>query len=222
VLEALEVAGRELTSVQQARAIVPFEFPAWLPARRPSDEDRDSFKRRWELFLRFVFSALVDADFLDTEAHFDRQRSRARSSTGSIEDLWEQYQERRRRKLSDAPPTKPNQARNEIYDHSLAAAERPPGLFRLTVPTGGGKTLSGMAFALRHALAHDLRRVIIAIPYTSIIEQTAEEYRNLFGDAACCRSQAVFRDLQRGRRDRRARALLRSPCAGDLRGAGHP
>jgi len=191
VLEALEIAERELPAMAEACSLSPPEPPDWLPRRPTSGEDRETFKRRWELLLRFVFSALVDADFLDTEAHFDGDRSDARVRTWSIEDLWRQFEERRAEKLAGAPPTKLNRLRNEIYSDCLAAAELPPGLFRLTVPTGGGKTLSGMAFALRHALAHDLRRVVVAIPYTSIIEQTVEEYRSLFGNAVLEHHSAV-------------------------------
>jgi CRISPR-associated endonuclease/helicase Cas3 len=133
-----------------------------------------------EFFLRMLFSALVDADFLDTEHHFNKGKAAQRGSNISLATLWDRLEAQQRR-FSGQDQRVVTQARHAIYEACLAAAALPPGWFRLTVPTGGGKTRSGMAFALRHALAHQLRRVVVAVPFISITEQTADTYRSIFG-----------------------------------------
>ncbi|RJQ29548.1 MAG: CRISPR-associated helicase Cas3' [Peptococcaceae bacterium] len=136
-----------------------------------------------ELFTRLVFSALVDADFLDTEKHFSPEKAPLRGTSFDLNDLWRELENDQGR-LTEGRSGLINSLRQEIYSYCCQAAGQPPGVFRLTVPTGGGKTRSGMAFALRHAIHHGLDRVIVAIPYTSIIEQNADEYRNIFGPEA--------------------------------------
>jgi CRISPR-associated endonuclease/helicase Cas3 len=84
-------------------------------------------------------------------------------------------------KIAGAPPTPLSELRAKILLHVRAESERARGVFTLTVPTGGGKTLASLAFALDHAIQHDLDRVIVVIPFTSIIEQTAAVYREAFG-----------------------------------------
>ncbi len=132
-----------------------------------------------EFYIRLLFSALVDADYLDTEGHLRPDLVGLRAKPIGLDDLWTRF-ERFHAQMPSRDDTV-SRVRSEVYDACLAAAELPPGIFRLTVPTGGGKTLSGMAFALRHALRHQLRRVIVAVPYTSITEQTASVYRDAFG-----------------------------------------
>jgi CRISPR-associated endonuclease/helicase Cas3 len=132
-----------------------------------------------EFFLRFLFSALVDADFLDTEHHFNADQSERRGCGLTLNDLWAQFQEAQRQ-FDHASNTPVNRSRQQIYRACIEAATQPPGLFRLTVPTGGGKTRSGMGFALRHALEHGLRRVVVAVPFITITQQTAGVYRDIF------------------------------------------
>lgn len=139
----------------------------------------------YELLTRILFSCLVDADYLDTEEHFDLNIAKQRGSTIQIKDLWAMLQAKQEQLLSAARDTTlVNQVRAEVYHACIGAAKQPPGVFRLAVPTGGGKTRSGLAFALQHSTYHKLARVIIAVPYTSIIEQTVGVYREIFGESA--------------------------------------
>jgi len=137
-------------------------------------------ERSAEFWVRLLFSALVDADFLDTEAHFRPEHAAARGSDVSFAALWEGFEAYHQAEAPDNPESSVNQVRREVYDACLAAANQPSGLFRLTVPTGGGKTRSAMAFALQHAKANNLRQIIVAVPYISITQQTASTYRAIF------------------------------------------
>lgn len=132
-----------------------------------------------EFYLRMLFSALVDADFLDTEAHFEEDKSSSRGCTRAVAELWTWFKEDQK-KLLGKGNEKLKRIRDEIYANCIDTAVLEPGFFRLTVPTGGGKTRSVMAFALNHAIRHGKDRVIVTIPYTSIIEQTADVYREIF------------------------------------------
>lgn len=132
-----------------------------------------------EFFLRMVFSALVDADFIDTERHFNPDRTAVRGSRVSLNELLARFKANQAA-LSSGLHSTLGAARDAMYQDCLRAAEQPPGLFRLAIPTGGGKTRSGMAFALHHALRHGLKRVIVAVPFISVTEQTADVYREIF------------------------------------------
>lgn len=131
---------------------------------------------RFALWIRMLFSALVDADFLDTEAYFDASRPSARSGATSIDSL-KTTLDAHMEKLSSGATGRVNEARALVLAQCREKAALPSGVFRLTVPTGGGKTLASLSFALDHALANGHRRVVYAIPYTSIIEQNADVFR---------------------------------------------
>lgn len=166
VNEALAIARSVIADLEP---MSPLAAPPWL--RSPLS---------LEFFLRMLFSALVDADFLDTEAHFDPGRYDSRRATlPSIPELTHELEADQRR-ISGKGDNVVADVRHSVYLDCLNAAIQPPGFFRLSVPTGGGKTRSGLAFALRHAAQHDLKRVIVAIPYTSITDQTAATYRSIF------------------------------------------
>jgi CRISPR-associated endonuclease/helicase Cas3 len=137
-----------------------------------------------ELLTRMLFSCLVDADFLDTEAHFDPQRAAQRPQGYNLHALWQQFVQNQNALLASAPRTHVNAVRRAVYEDALQAASGKPGLYALTAPTGAGKTRALLAFALQHALANGLERVIVALPYTSIIDQTADVYREILGEAA--------------------------------------
>ncbi len=135
-----------------------------------------------EMLIRMLFSALVDADFLNTEAHFHPEKAPLRGSRATPQKLWNLFQKYHHKRASCDPDKPINHIRNEVYQASLIKAKGTQGFYRLTVPTGGGKTLTSLGFALKHLQRHDLKRVIYAIPYTSIIDQVASEFKEIFPD----------------------------------------
>ncbi len=160
-------------------------LPPW-PDRLARTRGDFRSMRSLELWIRLLFSALVDADSLVTEA-FERpgERERILGDFSALPALAERLDGALQRKvdgLEEAQRASPvNRARAEVLAACRAAAELPPGSFTLTVPTGGGKTLASMDFALRHAQRWGLRRVIVAIPFTTIIDQSAEVYAQALG-----------------------------------------
>jgi CRISPR-associated endonuclease/helicase Cas3 len=155
------------------------------------DEDLNSLVRSlltdsysYDLLTRLLFSCLVDADYLDTEEHFKPEQTIQRQKLTDLTDLWTKLKIDRETVIQAAEVSSVNQVRREVYEACTDAAKLPAGVFRLAVPTGGGKTLSGLSFALKHAIKHRLDRVIIAVPYTSIIEQTVNVYRDILGENA--------------------------------------
>ncbi len=172
---------RELTGCEEAIAELLARFIAdGLPLPKPPPKPpKDHFANA--LRTRMLFSCLVDADFLDTELHFNPSKHDHRD----VPDLQpSQALARVLAHLKTKSMTGPvNHVRQQLLADCLAASEKRTDLFSLTAPTGSGKTLSSLAFALKHAATHGLRRIIVVIPYTSIIEQTARVYRDIFEPA---------------------------------------
>ncbi|MEW8049944.1 MAG: CRISPR-associated helicase Cas3' [Candidatus Thiodiazotropha sp.] len=157
----------------------PFD---WLneqekPASLPPGCDGTERLEGLHLWLRMLFSCLTDADFLDTEAFMDERRSEHRQGWPGLDAMLPVFETYMGCFKADSPV---NHIRAEVLQQCRKAASGSPGRYSLTVPTGGGKTLASLAFALRHAKEHGKRRIIYVIPYTSIIEQTADVFRDVF------------------------------------------
>ncbi len=133
------------------------------------------------VFMRMIYSCLVDADFLDTEA-FMKEGKQGRNSGENIEILFKKLENYISVWLKNQDINTVNGRRTEILKNCLEMGKTEKGLFRLTVPTGGGKTVASLAFALRHALENKMDRIIYVIPYTSIIEQNTKVFRDILGE----------------------------------------
>lgn len=133
------------------------------------------------VFIRMLYSCLVDADFLDTEG-FMRQNQDERDPGQKMEILLEQGKKYVAKWLDNMQYDSINGRRTEILKSCMVKGKSPKGLFQLTVPTGGGKTVASMMFALQHAVSNKMDRIIYVIPYTSIIEQNAQVFREILGN----------------------------------------
>jgi CRISPR-associated endonuclease/helicase Cas3 len=183
----LNKQGWQLPAISdwQDYCALPTKLSALAPTKRP---DRMGFSLAFR--TRMVFAALVDADRLATEAFYRSADGQSAAPRGEWQPL-AKIKERldafmmEKSNLASASTSKGQRhvqnERADILAAARRAASRDPGLFSLTVPTGGGKTLASFTFALDHALAHDLDRIIYVIPFTSIIEQTAGVFRDALG-----------------------------------------
>ncbi len=158
----------------QRLAIRPLRLPI-IPQKPPKDYLGFSFS----FLVRMIYSALVDADFQETETYMRGQKPR-----GGHEDIPTLSQKMDSHlKRFENPTNEINRKRNEILHACIEKGKaNQPGFFSLTVPTGGGKTLASMAFALHHAAKHGLKRIIYVIPFTTIIEQNANVFKGIFGE----------------------------------------
>lgn len=156
--------------------------------------------------IRMLFSCLVDADFIATERFYAEATGMTvdRGGHADLSALRERLRVFMAEKRAGAAPTPLNALRAGILDHALGKAALSPGLFSLTVPTGGGKTLASLSFALEHAVRHGLRRIIYVIPYTSIVEQTADVFRQALGSGDDILEHHASFDWEKARGARKA------------------
>lgn len=170
------------SEIQRAASYWLKHFPTPVLKPEPPDfstQEDDHLSKM--LFLRFLYSALVDADYSSSAEHFEPDYLTRYS--GPCLDIGDaqarldalQAQKRVGSTASDAL----NRLRDRLFDDCRAAAKQPPGLFTLTAPTGLGKTLSLLSFALEHCKQHGQRRVIVVVPFLSVIEQNVKDYRQV-------------------------------------------
>ena len=132
--------------------------------------------------IRMLFSCLVDADSLDTEAFMQPEQAQIRGHHMSIQDLLNTLEEYLHNLKIKSPDTEVNRVRNYVQEQCIKESKGASGFYSLTVPTGGGKTLASVLWALHHATKNNLQHIIIAIPYTSIVVQTATTLKKIFGE----------------------------------------
>jgi CRISPR-associated endonuclease/helicase Cas3 len=133
-----------------------------------------------ELFIRYLFSSLTDSDWLDTEKHFHEEISILRKAPRIdcpylIQKMEQTISEKDKNGYI-------NRMRNYVREYALSKANSPIGFFSMSLPTGMGKTLASVSWALLHAKKNQLKRIIIVLPFVNIIEQTSKELKKIFGD----------------------------------------
>ena len=163
--------------------IQEIELPPCPPLQKVFPAIRNTQEAPAALYFwcKMLFSCLVDADCLDTEHALNPEKATLRGNYPDLATLKTVLDDALQQKTAAAEATTVNKCRADVLASCRNAAQQAQGFFSLTVPTGGGKTLSSLAFALDHAIKHNLHRIIYVIPYTSIIEQTADVFRKTFG-----------------------------------------
>ncbi len=166
------------------------------PLKPPFKMKRDEAGFSMAFFTRMLFSCLVDADFLDTEGFCSPEKHADRPSEGpeQLTPLKSKLDHHLSQLAAKADPSPVNRLRQQILTQCRIKATSSPQIFSLTVPTGGGKTLSSLSFALDHAIANKQRRVIYAIPFTSIIEQNAGVFQDILGREQVLEHHSNFKE----------------------------
>ena len=157
---------------------------------------------------RMLFSCLVDADYMDTEWFMDAESARKRINGITLQSLLpilETFIDNLQRRNSESEV---NAVRRQVQERCVSMSDVEKGFYSLTVPTGGGKTLSSLSWALRHAVHNGMKRIIIAIPYTSIIVQTASVLKQIFGEEAVLEHHSNFNPQSLTGKDMQHKAKL--------------
>jgi CRISPR-associated endonuclease/helicase Cas3 len=192
-IELIEAIPNDIVESIKMKLLVP-TVPLFLQDKSISTIQ---LRCRFELWIRMLFSCLVDADFLDTEAFFKPYKSSLRKQVyPSVKQLQERCDKYIDKFSANVTNSEVNKARAYVLKQCREASQSKVGFFSLAVPTGGGKTLSAMSFALRHAIKNNLRRIIVVIPYTSIIEQNAETYRKALGSESIIEHHSAIESQQ--------------------------
>jgi len=153
-----------------------------------------------EFFIRYLFSSLTDADWLSTEEHFDPEKSAMRTEHELPIDLM--ICELDKEISCKSKEGEINQLRSKTREQALSRASLPVGFYSLTLPTGMGKTLTSFSWALHHAKHNELKRIIIVLPYTNIIDQTAQELKKIFGEALVLEHHSSYNEGEKDGEDK--------------------
>ena len=170
---------KKLLNINDLQNILNQPLPKSIPLGNfnKAKENPQKLLVYYHLWIRMLYSCLVDADFLDTERFMTPDNTALRGNYLSISELKQRLDAYMENKSKNSSDSELNRIRKQILKDNIAAAQKESGFFSEEVPTGGGKTLAAMSFALHHAVKYNKQRVIVVIPYTSIIEQTAKVYK---------------------------------------------
>lgn len=178
--ERLKTELPELLPQWRQELLLPDQMTMTLPDKFTPKKERIRFQQTF--LARMIYSCLVDADFIDTDEFYRRSEGRPKRHQRPMPTLVQLRERLKVRLESFKADTEVNKLRKDILSNVRKNSSLEPGLFSLTVPTGGGKTLASLAFALDHAITYSMSRVIYVIPFTSIVEQNAQVFRDAFGD----------------------------------------
>ncbi|PHV71525.1 CRISPR-associated helicase/endonuclease Cas3 [Sporanaerobium hydrogeniformans] len=175
----LKIPSTNVSAWKEEIGVLPAISPQDLKLQLRGKEEFVGFTLQF--YTRFLLSCLVDADRIDAQDFPNLEATKAMAVNTSMETLKERYEQHMTRLAANARESHLNQIRKGILKNCLDKGRQKKGMYSLTVPTGGGKTLSSLGFALTHAVANKQKRIIYAIPFTSIIEQNASVFADVLG-----------------------------------------